>query len=205
MTAEAAGQFRIRPARTDDHDEVDRLYNICLWTGAEGDGAQHLYEDPRLLGEIYLGAYLAFEPELAFVLETDDGSALGYVLGARDTVGFEEVLKQQWWPALQERYPLGSFPGGSHDEKLVRMIHSPQQTDPASIEGFPAHLHVDILPEGRGGGNGRRLLETLFAALRDLGVEGVHLNVSPENTHAIGFYEHLGFRLLRESSYGKTL
>ena len=107
MTKRAASQFRIRPARTDDRDEVDRLYDICLWTGANGDGAQDLHEDPRLLGEIYLGAYLEFEPELAFVLEADDGSALGYVLGARDTVEFEKLLEKKWWPALRERYPWG--------------------------------------------------------------------------------------------------
>ena len=44
-----------------------------------------------------------------------------------------------------------------------------------------------------------------MGALRDRGVEGVHLIVSPENTNAIGFYEHLGFTLLQDSTYGKFL
>lgn len=199
------GQRRIRPARTRDREEVDRLYDICLRTGANGAGAENLHEDPRLLGEVYLGAYLEFEPDLAFVLEGDDGAALGYVLGARDTVAFEELLELQWWPPLRQRYPLGSFPADSPDENLVRKIHFPTPTDPAAIAGFPAHLHVDVLPEGKGNGNGRRLLETLFSGLRDKGAPGVHLNVSPENTHAIGFYKHLGFNLLHGSTYGTSL
>ena len=200
-----ARQRRIRPARTQDRDEVDRLYDICLRTGADGAGAQDLYEDPRLLGEVYLGAYLKFEPELAFVIEADDGSALGYVLGARDTVAFEKHLEDQWWPALRQRYPLGRFPEDSNDERMVQKIHASRQTDPESIDGFPAHLHVDILDAGQGGGNGRRLMETLFSALRDRNVAGVHLNVSPSNTHAIGFYDHLGFQRLPSGAMGKKM
>ncbi len=205
MTAGTLGKLQIRPARTRDAAEVDRLYDICLRTGGDGTGAQDLYEDPRLLGEVYLGAYLELEPQLAFVLEGSDGSALGYVLGARDTVGFEQRLDEAWWPQLRARYPLGSFPAGSYDENLVGIMHAPRRMDMRGMDGFPAHLHVDILDEGQGGGNGRRLMDTLFSALRELGVEGVHLQVSPENTNAIGFYEHIGFRHLRDSAYGKTL
>ena len=195
----------LRPARTTDADEVSRLHDICLRTGAGGTGAQHLHEDPRLLGEVYVGAYLRFEPDLAFVLESGNGTALGYVLGAADTHAFEELLEQQWWPALRRRYPLGFFPAGSHDEKIVGLIHSPRRAPAVSVGGFPAHLHVNILPEGQGGGNGRRLLEVEFDALRRRGAVGVHLGVASENTRAIGFYEHLGFRSLGENLFGLTL
>lgn len=196
MAPDDTNPLRIRPARTQDPTEVDQLYDICLRTGANGMGAQDRHDDPRLLGEVYLGAYLQFEPDLAFVLTDDDDTPLGYVLGARDTLAFEALLEERWWPALRKRYPVGSFPDGSHDERMVNKIHHPRRTDPALIERFPAHLHVDILQEGRGGGNGRRLMETLFGALRKLEVQGLHLWVSPVNTHAIGFYRHLGFASL---------
>lgn len=181
----------IRPARTTDPREVDRLYDICLRTGADGGDATGRYRDPRLLGEIYLGAYLAFEPDLAFVV--DDGSgALGYVVGTVDTAAFEERCERDWWPPLRARYPLDAFPTESEDACLVRSIHSPSTADRPVLDLFPAHLHVDLLPAAQGGGNGRRLLETLFHALRERGVQGVHLGVSETNTSAIGFYEHLG-------------
>ncbi len=61
---------------------------------------------------------------------------------------------------------------------------------------YPSHLHVDLLPDAQGGGNGRRLLGTLFDALRADGVRGVHLGVAEDNVSAIGFYEHLGFTRL---------
>jgi ribosomal protein S18 acetylase RimI-like enzyme len=36
-------------------------------------------------------------------------------------------------------------------------------------------------------------MTTLFAALVERGVTGVHLGVAARNGRAIGFYEHLGF------------
>ena len=37
---------------------------------------------------------------------------------------------------------------------------------------YPAHLHIDLLPELQGQGWGRRLIDTLVAALRERGVRG---------------------------------
>lgn len=188
----------IRPARTQNVREVAALYDICLRTGADGGDASMLYTDPLLLGEVYLGAYLELAPEFAFVLTDADDTPVGYVLGAADTLEFQEQMEKAWWPALREQYPLGTFPAGSADERLVKMIHSPSAMDADVIAGYPAHLHVDLLQQAQGGGNGRRLMEALFDALRDKGVEGVHLGVSLENAQAIGFYQHLGFSQLTD-------
>ncbi|MCB7136229.1 GNAT family N-acetyltransferase [Cellulosimicrobium marinum] len=194
----------IRPARTSDAREVARLYDICLRTGASGADATDLYADPRLLGEVYLGAYLALEPGLAFVLDAD-GLPAGYVLGARDTAAFEDACEREWWPPLRERYPRGAFPAGSRDAALVEQIHAPHRAPAAVVDAYPAHLHVDLLPEAQGGGNGRRLLETLFDALRADGVPGVHLGVGRANVGAVGFYRHLGFVELASTEGGHTL
>src|SRR3546814_10420897 len=51
---------------------------------------------------------------------------------------------------------------------------------------------IDLLPQVQASGWGRRLLDTLFAALRDDRSSGVHWGVSTRNEHAIGFYRHLG-------------
>lgn len=195
---------RIRPVATTDPAEVDSLYDICLRTGDGGKDATALYGDPRLLGEVYLGAYLQLEPDLAFVLDSPDGP-LGYVLGARDTLAFEAACQRSWWPQLRERYPLGRFPKESPDERLVRLMHSPHPADPAVVGEYPAHLHIDILPAGQGGGNGRRLMEHLLEALRTAGAPGVHLGVATANRQAVGFYQHLGFTRLQGDEHGLTL
>lgn len=198
-TPSSAARAAIRPARPHDAREVATLYEICLRTGAHGGDASALFTDPLLLGEVYLGAYVELAPEFAFVLTDDDDSPVGYVLGTADTQAFESLLEESWWPSLREQYPLGTFPEGSPDERLVKMIHSPGRTAAELIKDYPAHLHVDLLPEGQGGGNGRRLIETLLNALRDQGVPGIHLGVSTENKHAIGFYKHLGFTPLDDN------
>ena len=59
--------------------------------------------------------------------------------------------------------------------------------------GYPAHLHIDLLPELQGQGWGRRLVDTLAARLRELGIEGVHLVAGAENAGAVAFYPRVGF------------
>ncbi|MGH8825051.1 MAG: GNAT family N-acetyltransferase [Jiangellaceae bacterium] len=184
----------IRPARAGDRD---RLYEVCLRTGASGQDATTRYADPLLPGHVYVGPYLALEPDLAFVLD-EDGDATGYVLGARDTIEFERRCEQDWWPTLRKRYP--DPPVGrswTPDESLCHLIHHPPSTDPAVAADYPAHLHVDLLPRAQGSGNGRRLVEHLLSHLRAVGVHGVHLGVGAENERAIGFYHHLGLRTVR--------
>jgi ribosomal protein S18 acetylase RimI-like enzyme len=61
------------------------------------------------------------------------------------------------------------------------------------LSAYPAHLHIDILPEGQGQGWGRKLIETLTGRMRELGVSAVHLGVAPTNHRAIAFYEAVGF------------
>ncbi|MCL3859687.1 GNAT family N-acetyltransferase [Actinotalea sp. K2] len=211
MPADQPRVWTIRSARPDD---ADALYDICLRTGDAGKDATGLYRDPRLLGEVWVGPYLALAPELAFVLTAPgpDGEALarhtgqeggavappdrvvGYVLGVARTDVFEDRCEADWWPALRQRYPRGSAAPGTPEAELLERVHHPPRAPRGVVVDHPAHLHVDLLPEVQGGGNGRRLLERLFAALRAAGAPGVHLGVDPANGNAVAFYRHLGFR-----------
>lgn len=161
------------------------LYRVCLATSDSPT------DDPELLGHIFAGPYLRFEPELVRVIADDHGVA-GYVLGCLDTRAFDARLEREWWPALRERYPAGS--GTERDAGWVRTLHDPM-SDPAELlERFPSRLHIDLLDRAQGTGWGRRLLEWLFGALAERGSPGVHLGVWRGNERAVGFYRHLGFR-----------
>jgi ribosomal protein S18 acetylase RimI-like enzyme len=190
---------RIRPAERADRQE---LYDINAETGAAGGDARPLYRHVELLAEIWVGPYLEFEPELAFVAEDGDGP-VGYVLGAADTSAFEAECERRWWPALRARYP--EPPSGSADTpdaELIHRIHHPPLTPASVVAEFPAHLHIDIRERGQGRGVGRRLMTSLLDALARRRVAGVHLDVDVDNTRAIGFYEHLGFRLVDQPDDG---
>ena len=171
--------------------DADALYDICVRTGADGADARPAFRDPRLLGSVYVGPYLALEPHLAFVL--DDAGPGGYVLAARDTVAFGRACEEHWWPALRAQYPVSAFPAGSADAGIVAMLHDPPVADPDVLRSYPSHLHIDLLPRIQGAGWGRRLIARALLALAAAGSPGVHLGVSATNDRARGFYHHMGF------------
>ncbi|MCG2799011.1 MAG: GNAT family N-acetyltransferase [Cellulomonas sp.] len=171
--------------------DLPATYRICLLTADAGGDASDRHDDPDLLGHVWAGAYPMADPGLCWVV-TDDRGVAGYLLATADTVGFEGWCEQHWWPALRERYPLGSWSGGTDaDAELVERLHHPLLTDVPA--GHPAHLHIDLLPRLQGQGMGRALIETMLGELGRRGVPGVHLGVHPANTRAKAFYAHLGF------------
>lgn len=196
------------PALTTDRyrpEDREQLYEICLRTGDSGSDATGRYRDGELLGHVYLGAYLALEPEHARVLRDADGKAQGYCVGTADTARFEERCEAEWWPALRERYPRPRPEDDSPDAALIRKIHEPAGTATEVLEDFPAHLHIDLLPVAQGGGNGKRLLHAVLDGLHAAGAPGVHLGVGGRNARAIGFYEHVGLRTVVHHPWGLTM
>lgn len=179
----------IRPANSGDRDE---MYRICLVTGAGGSDATGLYRYPSLLGDVFVGPYLALSPQFCFVVDSGGGAA-GYVLGALDSREFALRCAADWWPARREEYRLARPVPGDPDSALLHWVANPPPV-PEFVDLYPSHLHIDILPTLQGGGWGRLLLTRLFDTLRAQGSIGVHLGVAVSNDNARGFYRHLGFR-----------
>lgn len=207
--------FRIDRYRPSDRPA---LYEICLRTADDGQDATRLFRDPYLPGHLYLAPYVELEPQLALVLRPEaagvgasgdagargPGHPVGYVVGTADTVAFEAALAERWLPALRELYPLEA-PYPPADAHYVRLLHESPGADRPWLPDYPAHLHVDLLPEAQGGGRGRALLEQFFAELRARGVPGVHVGVSSDNPGAIGFYEHIGMSVLARGAGGQAM
>jgi ribosomal protein S18 acetylase RimI-like enzyme len=192
---------RLRAYRPADHDAV---YDICVRTGAAGEDATPLLRDPPLLGHIYAGPYLELAPELAFVVEDDDGVA-GYVLGAADTAEFEDRLERDWWPELRRRYPtFKTDSDAALDDLLIALMHSPARAPADLVAAYPSHLHIDLLPRLQGQGCGRRLIDTLVERLRATGSHGLHLGVAAANTNAQAFYRAVGFTELDDDGVAVT-
>jgi ribosomal protein S18 acetylase RimI-like enzyme len=172
------------------------LYDISRRTGdVDGGDASSLYDDPELLGHLWLGAYLALEPELVRVVENSAGEAAGFVVAACDTLRFERRCETDWWPSLRARYrsPHASAQPWSLDEQAMSAIHRPERTDVLLAGEYPSHLHIALLPEVQGHGWGRALIDWVSGELGRRGSPGVHLGVDEGNSKAIGFYRHLGF------------
>ena len=190
----------IRPARPGDEPGA---YHVCLKTGDHGgDGEPFYRDDPDALGRIYVGPYLAFEPELSLILEDDQGIC-GYALGAFDSQRFYDRYEREWRPALCARFPApsGDVANWSRVQQVHHCYHHPDYFCPEPYTAYPSHLHIDLLPRAQGRGYGRRMIERNLDTLRRRGSPGAHLGLSVLNIRAYGFYQQLGFReLIRTGS-----
>ncbi|MDQ7879685.1 GNAT family N-acetyltransferase [Microbacterium sp. QXD-8] len=187
---------RIRPFRPGDEPA---LVDICLRTADAGADATGILDDDDLWAEIFVLPYAAHHPEFAFVVETDDGRVVGYIVGAPDSAAFEEWFATEWWPRHAERWPRPQGEPTATDSRqdgILRYAYARAGGAQPFGDEYPAHLHIDLLPETQGQGLGRRLIETLEAALREAGVPGLHLVASADNTGAIAFYPRVGFEPL---------
>src|SRR4029453_13448152 len=148
-------------------------------TAAGGGDATGVYSDDSLMPEVFALPYVEFAPDLAFVVDDGRGErALGYVIGVADTRAFVEWWKREWAPGFRERHPASGPPAGRNPEfteaELITAGVDPDRMLIAEVDDYPAHLHIDLLPELQGKGMGRRLIDTLRAALAERGVPAVH-------------------------------
>lgn len=179
----------IRPFRPGDEPA---LSEICLRTADAGADATGVFEDDDIWAAVFVLPYVARHPDLAFVVESDGGTPVGYIVGTPDTRAFEDWFATEWWPRFAQRWPKPETEVTRQDGTLIYAYGRRAGTEPYGDE-HPAHLHIDLLPEAQGQGWGRRLIETFTAALRERGVTGLHLVASAENTGALAFYTRLGF------------
>ena len=185
----------IRPAKPGDEPGA---YYICLKTGNHGNDGEAFYrEDPEALGRIYVGPYLAYEPELSLILEDEQGIC-GYALGALDSRAFYRRFEKEWRPQLCARFPepQGDPAQWTRVQQVHHWYHHPDYFCPEPYDKYPSHLHIDLLPRAQRRGYGRRMMEQLMDELRRRGSPGAHLCLSAVNTAAFGFYQRLGFEEL---------
>lgn len=156
------------------------------------------------MGDLFAGPYTALDPGLAFVL--DDGvRAVGYVVGTADTPRFVERYRAEWIPALGDRRPRPVEPvpdDASPDDVMLHLHHHPERLLVPELAPYPAHLHIDLLPEHQGHGHGRRLLETWSAAAAAAGAPAVHVGMITANAPARRFYDALGFHEIAVADAG---
>ena len=108
--------------------------------------------------------YIEQEPENCFVA-SDEGAVIGYILCTRDTVSWSGSFLEKYVPDYEES-PLKPFYQGI-------------MAAPLRYAGqYPAHLHIDILPDYQRMGVGFKLMDALTAHLKAQGVPGLMLSVA---------------------------
>ena len=184
----ATQKLSIRAAIPEDEAGIAR---VCLKTADHGADASELYSRPDLLGLIWATPYLVHSPANCFVVE-NRAEIVGYIMTTPDTCEFESWQSKHWWPEVERRL-AGFCPKTARDQDALDTIRALHHQTPEYVARYPAHLHINLMPEVQGTGFGRKLMDTACEKLRLDGVSGIHLGVSFKNTNAIGFYKATGF------------
>ncbi|MCA2212274.1 GNAT family N-acetyltransferase [Jidongwangia harbinensis] len=183
-------QPSIRPYRPAD---LDAIYDICARTADSGSDARGKYLDDRLPGDVFAAPYVTLEPQHAHLLDDGTGTPVGYILGTADTAGFTRRYRAEWIPAIAGRYPEPADPPVTADDVMLGLHLYPERMLVPELADYPAHLHIDLLPDWQGKGWGRGLMDAFLAGVRKAGAARVHLGMAPSNTGALAFYRRLGF------------
>ena len=197
------GKPFVRTAKVADEAAVS---NICLKTADSGQDASKLFSLPELPGLVWVVPYLYYSLSHCFVAE-HEGRVVGYLVTVPNTRLFKEWLSEKWLAEFKRR-TKGFEPKTSQDEDAASACDHYIKLDQHYLDTYPAHLHINLLPDAQGTGLGRKLVKTALANLRRENVHAIHLGVAPKNTRAIGFYEAMGFsRIENAEGYimGKSL
>ena len=183
--------LEIRPFHASD---TARLRAICCETAAERPFLPWL-EEPRLACEFYLEPYLELESESCFVAALD-GQIVGYIVGTRDTQAFKQrerirterrlvrllqihgdgVLKRRLNHLLSHR-EIGKMYWKALHGRVRKAVTTSRYYD---VKTYPAHCHLQVVPEARRKCVGLGLMLKFHEYLKSQGVPGHHGSVVEE-------------------------
>lgn len=174
-----AGDFMISIRKYEKKDFENVRY-VCL--NSDGGGMKDTLCECIL--HTFCDYYIEKEPENCFVLD-DNGKAVGYIICTQDYDTYKEIFDREYLPLNEHLGDL--FYNWAKDSTILQNKYK---------SDYPAHLHIDLLPEYHRQGWGGKLLNTLFEHLKSKGIRGVMLTAGTENINAGNFYKKYGFELL---------
>ncbi|MFW9922726.1 MAG: GNAT family N-acetyltransferase [Candidatus Thorarchaeota archaeon] len=184
--------IEIRKLHPNDEKE---LIDICFITGDEH--LKKIFPDPYLFSLFWCLYYVWFEKENSFVaVDSTKNKVIGYIFSTYDTYSQEESFKRNIYPKIKER--MKELKLKSLQTKLYAYFITNwplTKKRKRLITEYPAHLHIDILPDYQRQGIGHRLMKTLENNLQENKVKGFHLGVGTDNIQGINFYKKYGLTL----------
>lgn len=166
-----------------EEKDIPAVEEICLKTApasavkSEKDKLYTLY--------MYNRYYTRAKKDCCFVAVDDADRAVGYILCAPDYKAYLADFKTH---ELSEIRKLGIW-------YFLRANAEVRMQKRFQVK-YPAHLHIDLLPEYQRMHLGSKLLEALKAHLKNEQIPGVYLCAGAKNTGAVAFYKAQGFQIL---------
>jgi len=163
-----------------------------------GDSPDWYWRDVESFADLWSRYYTDREPHSVFVATRADDTVVGYLLGCVNTAEANDFNQLLRYHALRRYCLLRPGTAGFMWRTMADVLHDNvigrwPMPGPLHDGRWPAHLHIDLMPEARAGGVGRRLMVLWLDRLRELGTVGCHVETLAENTRAVGFFEATGF------------
>jgi ribosomal protein S18 acetylase RimI-like enzyme len=159
----------------------------------------------RTIGShIWYTPYLTLSPSTCFVLDSGSGTAVGYCIGTPHTSSFAARWRTDYTPTIDEnvvpRPERVSEDPEMETEQIKGLRKAAYEAEcsalvewPEVLERYPAHLHINLLPEYQRRGYGQELMKRFLEEVKGDGARGVHLGMVRHNAGAKAFYERIGF------------
>lgn len=173
----------IRKAQRTDIENVEY---VCRMTA--GEQAQTDEVTGKAIAKTYSTYYIRECTDTCFVLADDTDKAVGYILCEPNYKRYNKVFRSVDAPQIKKI-----------SQKYGIMAYFLPVPCTFFGRSYPAHMHIDILPEYQNKGYGSKLLDALFKELESRGVKGIMLTAGLDNVGAIRFYKRNGFKTIVKS------
>lgn len=164
--------------RTVHPSDYEALKQISVQTAAEQNPLTTAINNPEFISDVLISGYLELEPELFYVVETE-GQVVGYLTGSDDSNGFARRYMGAIFPRIALNFfKFGIFKNIAVLDYLLRAgLQATKNSGKRNkaVKDFPAHFHINLLPDYRRYGWGGQLVEIFLNELRSRKVKGVHL------------------------------
>ncbi len=177
-----------------EEKDYEGVCYACLHSEDDDDITEEFAE---FVLDTFCRYYIDNEPENCFVVD-DDGKAVGYIICAENFDKFKKVFDEEYFPRSI-----------SHGESRIEWATEAYKLHEKYKEKYPAHLHIDILPQYQRMGLGGKLVSALSEHLVSKGIPGVMLTTGTKNITANNFYRKYGFEEVEvydtDIAFGKNL
>jgi ribosomal protein S18 acetylase RimI-like enzyme len=185
-------EMEIRTYRESDRDAMRVLFDRA----GVGSPTASLWGHKESEAAVYLTPYLDLEPDSVFIAVVD-GALVGYLCGSLDTGAFPSESERMNQAIRKYRLmfrpkPAAFFARGLIDVAMCAIRRLPTAHD-FNDSRWPAHLHINVIPQIRGTGAGAGLMSRWFERLKESGSRGCHLQTLVENPRAVAFFARMGF------------
>ncbi len=182
--------------RTYTPADRDALVDLFTRAGADSPTGE-LWRHPASERMVYLDPYIDACPDTLFLAETG-GELVGYLTGCPDSALLasedERITRAIIRHKVMLRPTSMPFFARSVVDVVGARLRGGQVASGEPVDArWPAHLHINLVPQARGTGAAHELMTSWQDWLVRSGAPGCHLQTLVENTRATRFFSTSGF------------